>query len=75
MEEEAKKAKVIDLWYEVAFLDNLVFKFFDTESNEKLDEKIDVLTKLRNGVAQVDIPNFYDILEKYPKGDNVWWGP
>lgn len=61
---------ILDLLAEVN--DDLVHKFFDYDSFKLLDEKIDVLTKLKNGVKPVDIPNYYDILELYPKDGEHW---
>jgi hypothetical protein len=37
-----------------------------------LDEKIEVLTALKEGKHISDIPNFYDILELYPKKGTHW---
>lgn len=42
--------------------------FLDVDSDEMLDEKIEVLTALKNGKNISEIPNFYDILENYPTG-------
>lgn len=50
--------------------DELVQRFFDLESDELLDEKIEVLTALANGEAPADIPRYYDVLEKMPKTGN-----
>ena len=43
------------------------------QKEENLDKKIEVLTKLKNGVPPSKIPDFYDILEEYPK-DDIDWG-
>lgn len=51
--------------------DMLVSKFFDLESEELLDEKIDVLTKLSKGIPPKDIENYYKVLELYPKNE-IW---
>ena len=45
----------------------LVKKFFNTDSFDILDEKIEVLEALNAGKVPAEIPNFYDILEDYPK--------
>lgn len=45
-------------------------KFLDVESDKMLDEKIEVLTKLSSGVPPAEIPNYYDILELYPKKED-----
>ena len=48
-----------------------VDQFFDVDSNEMLDEKIEVLTALKEGKVIANIPNFYDVLELYPKNE-MW---
>lgn len=64
-----KKIKIMRLLLEV---DNYeVYKFFDDESDEMLDEKIEVLTALKEGKTIAEIPNFYDVLELYPKNE-MW---
>ena len=47
--------------------DLIVNNFFDLDSNEMLDEKIEVLEKLKKGIPPSEIPNYYKILELYPK--------
>lgn len=37
------------------------------ESYQLLDEKVEVLTAIKNGKKISEISNFYDILELYPK--------
>ena len=65
-----KKDKIMDLLFEV---DNYeVSRFFDVDSDELLDEKIEVLTALSEGKTIAEIPNFYDILELMPKGEEMW---
>lgn len=66
----SKQAIIDDLLFECP--DRLVHEFFDYESTEKLDEKIDVLRKLNSGVKPENIPNYYDVLEKYPKNGEAW---
>ena len=51
--------------------DYLIHKFFDLESDKLLDDKIEVLTDLKNGKAPADIPKYHDILELYPKDENT----
>lgn len=60
-----KHARIDDLFIEVDF--SPFDRFFDHESDQLLDEKIEVLTALKEGKYISDIPNFYDILELYPK--------
>lgn len=67
---EGKKIRIMDLLFEVD--DQLVKKFFDIDSDKMLDKKIEVLTKLANGTAPDDIPEYYDILELYPDDDEIW---
>ena len=70
------KMKLIDdLYYEVAMDNNLVKMFFDTESEEMLDEKIRVLKELKSGKMPGEVKGFYEVLEKYPKDKNVKWAP
>lgn len=64
-----KKAKILDLLFEVDCYE--VDQFFDVDSDKMLDEKIEVLTALKNGKPIAEIPKFYDVLELYPK-DEMW---
>jgi hypothetical protein len=63
-----KTEKIFELFLQCD--DELVHKFMDLDSNELLDEKIEVLTALVNGEAPADIPHYYDVLEKMPKTGN-----
>lgn len=65
-----KKEKIFSLLMDVD--DELVRKFFDQESSEKLDEKIKVLTELKAGKKPEDIPEYYSILELYPNDGQMW---
>lgn len=70
-----KGVRVRQLFSEVEF-PPMLSQFFDLDSDELLDEKIEVLTALKEGKQIADIPNFYDILELYPKGEdevNTHW--
>ncbi len=70
MNSAEKKIRIMDLLFEV---DDAIFKqFFDIESDEMLDKKIDVLEKLASGVVPAGIPEYYDVLELYPKEDEMW---
>jgi len=60
---EEKKIKIMQLLSEIY---EPLLEFFDVDSDKMLDEKIKVLTDLKNGKKIADIPNFYDILELYP---------
>lgn len=68
-EKEEKLWKIKRLVIECG--NSLVLKFFDTESYKMLDRKIEILTALKEGKTISDIPDFYDILENYPK-DEDW---
>ena len=46
-------------------------KFFDRDSVEMLDEKIEVLKALKAGKTIGEIPDFYKVLELMPK-DGMW---
>lgn len=67
-----KALKVLELYEEVMYLDPLVAQFFDIDSEENLDTKIEVLEKLANGVPPEEIPEYYDILELYPADGDAW---
>lgn len=64
-----KRAKIMDLLFEVDCYE--VSQFFDVDSDKMLDEKIEVLTALRQGKPIAKIPKFYDVLELMPKND-MW---
>lgn len=65
-----KKVKIMELLFEI---DDAIFKrFFDEESNEMLDKKIKVLEQLSKGVVPADIPEYYEVLELYPKDKEMW---
>jgi hypothetical protein len=66
---EEKKIKIFELLqYAISFP---VFKYFNTDSNELLDEKIEVLEALKEGKTIEEIPNFYKVLEDLPE-DDMW---
>ena len=69
MTREEKLMKVHALLAEVS--DVLVDRFFDADSEELLDEKIEVLTALKNGKKPEEIPKYYTILEKFTP-DQHW---
>ena len=66
-----KHLKINNLLIEVS--DLLVNKFFDSDSNEMLDEKIEVLEQLKKGIPPANIPNYYQVLELYPKNNEEIW--
>ncbi len=65
-----KREKILDLLFQVDCYE--VSQFFDLDSNEMLDEKIEVLTALKNNKPIKEIPNFYKVLELYPKNGEMW---
>ena len=65
-----KKEKILNLLFEVDCYE--VSQFFDDESDKMLDEKIEVLTALKNGKSIEEIPKFYDVLELMPKNGEMW---
>ncbi len=67
---EKKMIEIFDLY--TRFDDLLVNKFFDFDSEEMLDEKIEVFRALAEGKKPIDIPNYYKVLEKYPKDGQFW---
>ena len=69
MNREEKLMKVHHLLTEVD--DVLIDRFFDTDSEKLLDEKIEVLTALKNGKKPEEIPKYYAILEKFTP-DQHW---
>lgn len=64
-----KKEQIFDLLMSVD--DDLIRRYFDPDSDELLDEKIEVLTSLKEGKTISEIPKYYDILELLPK-EGVW---
>lgn len=70
MTDAEKVIRIMDLLFEI---DDVVFKkFFDIESTEMLDKKISVLEKLASGTVPADIPEYYEVLELYPKQGEIW---
>ena len=67
-----KQLKIMDLAIEIAGLNYEFDKFFDVESDKMLDEKIEVMTALKDGKPISEIPNFYDVLELMPKDGEIW---
>lgn len=63
MTNEEKMIQIHVLLTEVS--DVLIDRFFDLNSEELLDEKIEVLTALKDGKPPDQIPKYYSILEKF----------
>lgn len=53
--------------------DMLIRKFFDAESYEMFDEKIEVLEALNRGEAPCQIEHYYDVLELMPNNPYTIW--
>lgn len=68
-DKEEKMLKILELYPLIH--DTFILKFFDLDSDKMLDEKIEVLTALKNGKVPAEIPKYYKILEKFPK-DEMW---
>lgn len=65
-----KQIKINELYPYLAEVP-MFMKYFDSESDKLLDEKIQVLEALKAGKNIDDIPNFYDIFELMPK-EGIW---
>ena len=65
-----KSVKVHQLFFEVEF-PPMLSQFFDLDSDELLDEKIEVLTALKDGKPPDQIPNYYSVLENFSP-DQHW---
>lgn len=65
-----KRLRIMDLLFEVS--DPNFKQFFDFDSYDMLDEKIEVLEKLASGTPPAEIPNYYKVQEKYPKDSEIW---
>lgn len=67
-EKQEKLLKVADL---LAYSFGIPeMKYFNVESEELLDEKIEVLTQIKDGKSIEEIPNFYKVLEDLP--EDMW---
>jgi len=59
-----KHDKMIGLWNEaISEAGGILFKYFDSESVELLDLKIEVLSAIKDGKLPKDIPRYYEIFE------------
>lgn len=70
MSKEEKHIKVMNLLLQTS--DPMVTKFFDIESEELLDEKIEVLQNLIDGKVPAEIPNYYKVMELKPNDSEHW---
>lgn len=65
-----KQMKIRSLFVDAAFAFPEM-KFFDVDSENLLDEKIEVLEAINAGKTIAEIPRFYDVLELMPKA-GIW---
>ena len=68
MSVEEKKIKIFDLLSSAIGIPEM--RYFNVDSDEMLDVKIEVLTQLKEGKPISEIPNFYEILEDLP--EDLW---
>ena len=66
---EEKKTQIMDLLSYAIGIPEM--KYFNLDSDELLDEKIEVLTQIKEGKTIAEIPNFYKVLENLPE-DDIW---
>ena len=66
---EEKKIQITDLLSYAIGIPEM--KYFNLDSDELLDEKIEVLTQIKEGKTIAEIPNFYKVLEYLPE-DDMW---
>ncbi len=66
---EEKKIQIMDLLSYTIGIPEM--KYFNLDSDELLDEKIEVLTQIKEGKTIAEIPNFYKVLEDLPE-DDMW---
>ncbi len=64
-----KHLKINELLCDVIGVSEL--KYLNVDSDELLDEKIEVLTALKEGKTIEEIPNFYKVLEDLPE-EGIW---
>ncbi len=66
---EEKKIQIMDLLSYSIGIPEMIY--FNLDSDELLDEKIEVLTQIKEGKTIAEIPNFYKVLEDLPV-DDLW---
>lgn len=71
MNVQEKMMLIHKLLLEIPF-NYLIMKFFDAESEKMLDQKIKVLEQLKAGKKPDEIDGYYEILELYPKDEEMW---
>lgn len=70
MSKEEKLMKIMRLLSYAIGIHEMVY--FDVDSEELLDEKIEVLEQIKDGKKIQDIPHFYEVLEKLPGKGSLW---
>lgn len=70
MSKEEKLMKIMRLLSYAISIPEMVY--FDVDSEELLDEKIEVLEQIKDGKKIQDIPHFYEVLEKLPGKGSLW---
>ena len=70
MSKEEKLMKIMRLLSYTIGIPEMVY--FDVDSEELLDEKIEVLEQIKDGKKIQDIPHFYEVLEKLPGNGSLW---
>lgn len=69
MSEKEKQEKFLQIAELLAYSFGVPeMRYFNVESEELLDEKIEVLTQIKAGKPIKEIPNFYKVLEDLPQG-------
>ena len=68
-EKQEKFIQIVELYSYAIGIPEM--KYFNIDSEELLDEKIEVLTQIKAGKNIKDIPNFYKVLEDLPT-DDMW---
>ena len=71
--ENVKKRQYLLEMYADIDDDNFIERFFDFSSDKMLDKKIKVFEDLKAGKPVRDTPEYYEILELYPKDDDLLW--
>ena len=65
-----KLDKILDLYTKID--DELFKKFFDLDSTEMIDRKLDVMQQLVSGKKPNEIDDYYKVLELYPSDNEHW---
>lgn len=66
-----KLDKILDLYEQID--DELFKKFFDLDSTEMIDQKLEVMEKLIQGKKPSEITDYYEVLELYPSDSKEHW--